>query len=67
MGAEQCGCSESIQAEFPVDGPLNDLPAQNLNSIDDPYIRFEASLPFNRAMLPMVIHRIQEAEAQCGN
>mmetsp|Transcript_26547 Transcript_26547/g.35509 ORF Transcript_26547/g.35509 Transcript_26547/m.35509 type:complete len:257 (+) Transcript_26547:27-797(+) len=65
MGADQC-CSESHQSNLAVDGPLNDLPASNLNSIDDPFIKFEASLPFNRTLLPMMMHRITEAENECG-
>ena len=66
MGAK-C-CAESKQSGVPTEVPdvMTDLPAIDLGGIRDVYARFEASLPFNRTLLAVIIACIEEAEKACG-
>jgi len=59
-----CGCEESAQVS--ADAPLRDLPGVNINSINDPLAKFEASLPFKRTMMPIMSKKIYAAEKACG-
>ena len=63
MGAAGC-CAENHQIS--PDGPIFDLPEKNLNRISDPFLKFEASLPFSRTILPLMVDKINLAEVQCG-
>jgi len=68
MGAK-C-CAESRQAGVPtqIDNKdlIKDLPAIDIKGIRDPYEKFEASLPFNRTLLPVMLKQIEDAEVECG-
>ena len=62
-------CAESrqdIPTEVPADAEVKDLPAIDVSGIRDPYAKFEASLPFNRTLLPLLFKQIEEAEKACG-
>ena len=65
MGAK-C-CAESKQ-DSPTEVPANmtDLPAIDIGGIRDVYAKFEASLPFNRTLVTVLIKKIEEAEKECG-
>ena len=66
MGAK-C-CAESKQ-DIPTDIPANmtDLPAIDIGGIRDVYAKFEASLPFNRTLVTVLIKKIEEAKKECGD
>ena len=66
MGAK-C-CAESKQ-DTPTDIPANmtDLPAIDIGGIRDVYAKFEASLPFNRTLVTVMIKKIEEAEKESGD
>ena len=42
------------------------MPAKNLTWIRDPYAKFEASLPFSRILLPLMLKKVEDAEKKCG-
>ena len=66
MGAK-C-CAESKQ-DTPTDIPatMTDLPAIDIGGIRDVYAKFEASLPFNRTLVTVLIKKIEEAEKESGD
>ena len=66
MGAK-C-CAESKQDSVPTEVPatMTDLPAIDIGGIRDVYARFEASLPFNRTLVTVMLKKIEEAEKECG-
>jgi len=67
MGAK-C-CAESKQAGSPTEipaGAMKDLPAIDVSGIKDPFAKFEASLPFNRTLVTLMLGKIDEAEKECG-
>jgi len=45
---------------------MKDLPAVNWSGINDLYERFEASLPFNRTLITVMMAKIDEATEDCG-
>ena len=46
---------------------MKDLPAIDIGGIRDVYARFEASLPFNRTLVTVLLKKIDEAEKECGD
>lgn len=59
MGNKNC-CAESRQSAgmpTPVENIdlIKDLPAVDFTGMRDPYKKFEASLPFNRTLLPVML------------
>ena len=45
---------------------MKDLPAIDLEGISDPFAKFEASLPFNRTLVTLMLQKLDEAEKECG-
>ena len=66
MGAK-C-CAESKQAGMPTEVPaeIKDLPAVDFSGIRDPVAKFEASLPFNRTLVAVLLKKTDDAEQECG-
>ena len=66
MGAK-C-CAESKQAGMPTEVPaeIKDLPAVDFSGIKDPLARFEASMPFNRTLIAVLLKKVDDAEEECG-
>ena len=46
---------------------MTDLPAIDISGISDVYAKFEASLPFNRTLVSVLIKKIDEAEKESGD
>ena len=44
---------------------MKDLPAIDLEGISDPFAKFEASLPFNRTLVTLMLQKLDEAEKDC--
>lgn len=63
-----CACNESKQTVTVVADleQVKDLKAIDINKLSDPYDKFEASLPFNRILLPIMLKQIDDADADCG-
>jgi hypothetical protein len=45
---------------------MKDLPEVSWSGISDLYERFEASLPFNRTLITVMMAKIDEANEECG-
>jgi len=45
---------------------MRDLPAVDITGIKDPLAKFEASLPFARTLVTLMMQKIETAEEECG-
>lgn len=43
-----------------------DLPAANVEGVNDTYLRFELSLPFSRTLINVFVEKVGKAEKACG-
>ena len=68
MGPKLGKCCAESKQDIPTEVPaeVKDLPAIDVSGIRDPYARFEASLPFNRTLLPLFFKQVEDAEKECG-
>ena len=66
MGAKCCAESKQVGAPSAIPDTMTDLKAVNLDGISDPYARFEASLPFARTLIGVMIQKIELAHRDCG-